>query len=452
MEPEKGAQADARGDASVERLRDRTDELELIISSLTIFALFSIPSWLFDRFAENYTHLSDAIIIAGSVSTVVITGVCYVLGACFVLHLMARAYWVGLIGLRSAFPGGIDWTRARTLGPLSREHYRAALPTQAALIERTDRVASSLFAVISMLTLYTLWLGGLMLLTVVVSGMLGARFGATNAAISVAFTGLLVLFVGVPSLVYVLDAQLASRVRGLRDSPAYAALIAALRRVSSIAYPERLILPVQLTLQSNTRPRLFFAVLALAAIGIVTVGGQRVAAWQGFTISGEFSYLGDEDVAGGLRSTHYEDMGSGLDRMRAWPRITSFTQKGSLLSLFLPYQPLRDNLVLRENCGEPGPDVDNVACLRRLWSVSLAGRKAPMEAFLPAERADLSMRGLVGVLPLDELQPGMHEIEIFWNPESGGDALLDDRYQTVSRSFTIPFMFAPDFERSLAQD
>ena len=46
-----------------ERLRDRTDELELIISSLTIFALFSMPGWLFNNFADVYTHLSPSLVI-----------------------------------------------------------------------------------------------------------------------------------------------------------------------------------------------------------------------------------------------------------------------------------------------------------------------------------------------------------------------------------------------------
>jgi len=39
-------------------LRDRTDELELIISSLTTFALFTLPGWLFERYADVYTQLS----------------------------------------------------------------------------------------------------------------------------------------------------------------------------------------------------------------------------------------------------------------------------------------------------------------------------------------------------------------------------------------------------------
>ena len=82
---------------AIDRLRDRTDELELIISSLTIFALFSLPGWLFDKIAEIYTHLSTSLVIASTVGTTVLAGTSYGLAACFVVHLMARAYWVGLI-------------------------------------------------------------------------------------------------------------------------------------------------------------------------------------------------------------------------------------------------------------------------------------------------------------------------------------------------------------------
>ena len=39
---------------AMDRLRDRTDELVLIISSLTTFASFSLPGWLFDKFADVY--------------------------------------------------------------------------------------------------------------------------------------------------------------------------------------------------------------------------------------------------------------------------------------------------------------------------------------------------------------------------------------------------------------
>ena len=65
----------------MERLRDRTDELELIISSLTIFALFSIPGWLFDRVTGVYAHLSTSLAVASIVAVTLLAGVSYVLAA-----------------------------------------------------------------------------------------------------------------------------------------------------------------------------------------------------------------------------------------------------------------------------------------------------------------------------------------------------------------------------------
>lgn len=431
----------------MERLRDRTDELELIISSLTIFALFSLPGWLFNAFADSYTHLSTSFAIAGSVVTMLLTGFCYGLAACFVVHLMARAYWVGLIGLRSAFPEGIRWARTKTLGPLSREHYRKSLPSLETNIESTDRLASSLFAVISMLTLSGLWFGTIMVATLTAAGAVGAQFGLTNAALLGGSLLMLAVFVGVPLLVYLLDAQLAARATRLRTSRSFSAMVGGLRRIASLAYPQRLVLPVQLTLQSNTRPVAFFIALVLGIFVILSVGSYRVAAWRDFTISSEFTYLDSEKLRGGFRSVFYEDMPSGMNRLRAWPRVPSFRQSGSHVRLFLPYHPLRDNLVLDQLCTTAPPPTDAAVCLRKLWSVSIAGTEIALDSFIVAERSELAMRGLIGLLPLSGLEPGLHQIDVVWNPNSSQTAApLDDRYAEVTSTYTIPFAFMPDFE------
>ena len=110
-------------------------------------------------------------------------------------------------------------------------------------------------------------------------------------------------------------------------------------------------MPVQLTL-SNTRPFLFFAVLALAVLGIVLVGGNRVQSWREFTVSDAFTFIGEEELYGGLVSTHYEDMPSSEGRFEVSPRVTSFMQRGSFMQVFLPW-PVRDDLVLQLRCGEP---------------------------------------------------------------------------------------------------
>ncbi|MGB5590567.1 MAG: hypothetical protein WBN31_06470 [Gammaproteobacteria bacterium] len=446
-EPETRLRADSE---AMDRLRDRTDELELIISSLTIFALFSVPGWLFDKVADIYTHLSTSLVIASTVGISLLAGTSYGLAACFVVHLMARAYWVGLIGLRTVFPDGINWSKTPSLGPLGRKYYRDTLPDLDTVIKNTDRLASSLFAVISMLTLSVLWFGTILLVILVASGAIGARFGLTNAGIGIGSAVLLVLFLGVPILVYLLDRQLASRVPRLRDSRFFAGLVRFLRRIAGFAYPQRLVLPVQLTLQSNTRPVAFFVALTLSIIVIIVVGNVRAAGWRNFTLSGEFEYLDTAQVQEGIRSTYYEDMPSPLDRLRGWPRVDSFNQSGSFVRLFLPYQPLRDNLVLDHLCGSAEDASDPVACLRQIWTVAIDGRPVSMAGFEPAERADLGMRGLIGLVPLTGLEPGLRRIEVVWNPNSAEEAApLDDRYTQVSNTYVIPIAFSPSFEMSL---
>ncbi len=435
---------------AMERLRDRTDELELIISSLTIFALLSIPGWLLDKVGDVYTHLSTSLVIAGTVGTALLAGTSYGLAACFVVHLMARAYWVGLIGLRTVFPDGINWSKTPGLGPLTRQYYRDTLPDLDTVIRNTDRLASSLFAVISMLTLSVLWFGTILVGILVMSGAIGARFGLTNTGMGIGTFFLLAVFLGIPLLLYLLDAQLAARVPRLRDSRFFAGLVRLFRRIAGLAYPQRLVLPVQLTLQSNTRPAAFFAAIILSIIFIVAVGNTRAAAWRNFTLSGEFEYLGTAQVQQGLRSTYYEDMPSPLDRLRGWPRIDSFNQSGGFVRLFLPYQPLRDNLVLDQICGSAEEAPDRVDCLRQLWTVSIDGKSVPMAGFVPAERADLGMRGLIGLVPLTGLEPGLQEIEVAWYPGAAEDAApLDDRYSQLNFVYVIPFAFSPNFEMPL---
>lgn len=453
MQDEIPTQNDARDPESsheLARLRDRTDELELIISSLTTVALFTLPGWLFERFAESYTHLSVTLVVSGTSAITLLTGLSYGLGSCFLLHLLARAYWVGMIGLRAVFPQGIDWDRTTGIGPLTRERYRQKLPDLKTAIERADRFASSLFAVISVIAIGVIWVALLVTLTATVGGLVGGRFGGTNQGITYAALGLAILAAGSALSLWLLDAGLAARVPALRRAGWFRWLVAALGRVTGWLIPQRLVLPVQLTLQSNTRPVIFIFLLALAVIIIVVVGQFSVARSANFTVSGEFEYLNEDHFEGTLfRSTYYEDMRSNKDRLRARPMIPTFEQRGSHLRLFLPYQPLRDNLLLEQLC--PGEDAAlGAACLARLWSVALNGEPVDAGDFIPSERFDLGLRGVLAVVPLNGLSPGLQVLSVIWNPDAAAeDVPVDDRYASARFEYHIPFLFNPDFERGL---
>jgi hypothetical protein len=209
-------------------------------------------------------------------------------------------------------------------------------------------------------------------------------------------------------------------------------------------------LPVQLTLQSNTRPVIFYIALMTAIAAMVVVGNARLFGWRNFTLSGEFTYLTTSDVVEGFRSTYYEDMASPKDRMRAFPRIDSFNQTGSFVRLFLPYQPLRDNLMLEQLCPDPSDAAERVGCLRQLWAVSIDEQPVSMESFRAAERLDIGMRGLIGLVPMAGLSPGLRTIRVEWNPNlRDEDTLVDDRYTQITSTFDIPIAFAPNYELQL---
>ena len=112
MAEQHGPDIDAKELERIERLRDRTDEIELIISGLTTLALFTLPGWLFEVISSSYSHYSVASSRAVEILLVIAPGLFYALGGCFAVHLMIRAYWAGLVGLRSVYPGGIIWERA----------------------------------------------------------------------------------------------------------------------------------------------------------------------------------------------------------------------------------------------------------------------------------------------------------------------------------------------------
>lgn len=294
-----------------------------------------------------------------------------------------------------------------------------------------------------------LWFGSILVLTLVAAGLVGARFGLTNTATVIAQLALVFLVLGLPASAWLLDAQLARRLPALQSSRFFCGLLAALRRAASIAYPRRLVLPVLLTLQSNTRPLAFIATLIVAVVVIFGVGYYRTTGWRTFTVSTAFTYLPDDAIADGFRSAMYEDMASPRGRFRAWPRISSFEQRGSFVRLFLPYHPLRDDIPLDKLCVDGPPKTSPAACLGRLWSISLGGRALPMDEFVVAERDDLRMRGLLGLVPTDGLSPGLHELTVVWNPQGNAVAPLDDRYSAASYVYRVFFAFAPDYELSL---
>ncbi|MBL8242728.1 MAG: hypothetical protein JNL89_00975 [Rhodanobacteraceae bacterium] len=443
---------------SLDRLRERTDELELLISGLSMVALFALPGWLLERYYDNYTQLPISLLAAAISIVPMGIAFAYTLGSCFLLHLVVRACWVGLIGLHATFPHGVRWERLP--GPIQRERLRARMAPLPRAIASADRLASTLYSLITLVALLLLWMGGVFTLALLVAFAIGQALNATNTVLSGTIDLLALTLIANGLLLWLLDGVLAQRFPGLARISIVQWLVAASATLNRVVLPDRLIGPVRLTLQSNTSPRLFNLMLLLLLISVPFLGMRYFRGQTTFDAFGTQRYVDAVDTRGGIRSQHYASLRTRQDRLRAWPVIPDRVISTPFTTLFLPYLPTRDDPVIVQRCPQlptvqERPEVDasdrdqvagrsgaTAACLARLWRVELDGVGVDLAAAEIAERADLGMRGLEVVLDLRQGAPGPRVLELLWRPDPGQDRALDD-YVNESVYVRIPLVWAP---------
>ena len=114
-----------------------TSELELIIAGALLFGLLTVPGRIDAWYASVRPHVAGDLHMAYFLGYYYLMLIAYTLIATFCVHIGARAYWVGLMGLQSVYPEGPDWARVRNRGPIGDPH----AAREAAELERASAVA-----------------------------------------------------------------------------------------------------------------------------------------------------------------------------------------------------------------------------------------------------------------------------------------------------------------------
>jgi hypothetical protein len=470
--PDDGPGAASR--VSFDRLRERTDELELIISGLTLLALLALPGVLWSTYEDYYARLSIELAAATSVGLPILTAICHAMVALLALHLAVRAHWVGLIGLKAVFPGGVRWERLPGIGPLTLERLRARVAGLDPSIARADRAASALFSLITYTGMALAILGLWLALLFAIAVAFGDRLGGVNAFLNDAIGWLLLAYFGAPAARWLLDGVLLRRAERLRKVPLLRGLVRTLGAIEGLFLPRRLLGITRLTLQSHLLPRTFLAGFLVVVLFFLWMSRDMIVRGQSFDQFGTQQYVTGRDTSAGFRSGHYESLRLPRDRLRPVPTIPAPLVETGWLPLFLPYVAVRDDPVLAQRCPPrppPPPEsgsgrtdtealalareaaidaeaAQTTACLRQLWEVRLDGVPQLLDAFMPAERGDLGMRGLAGWLPLNGTSPGPRRLEVIWRPRPEQDR-LDEDYVPPRLRYVIPFLWSPEAAVSL---
>lgn len=432
---------------SFERLRERTDELELLISGLLAFALLTLPARLFEAWVGSELHAGGATWYVLQFAFNIGVGLSYALGFAFVVHLAIRGYWVGLVGLKSHFPGGIRWDRLSAMGSVSQRFYRGMIGDLGEVIDRVDRTASVLFAMTILVALTLAWIGVLGLGLLIPATLIGLLFEDSERATFIAFAVPYVGYLVCGMAIFVLDKLTMRRTERAQPTQGLQRAVDRLLRVFSAVTLQRLGGPVQFTLQSNLGNRGFSAVYFFVIFVAMVIGGAQIVSSASFSLLSRYRVVTSEAVDHGMLSAHYESMRGPDDVMLRYPMIPSDRIEDSQLRVFIPHRPRLDNARAEQACtaldhgrnDAQGPAAADaaVACLAKIWTVTLDGKPVALGDFVPMERRDLGMRGLVGYLDLQGMAPGRHDLRLLWN--AGGSARGVQR----ERDYFIPFWYDP---------
>lgn len=424
---------------------DRTWELELLISGAVAFTLLQLPGaadGAFDRLSPRLGEGLHRLLMFGYIYIKIIL---YALIATFIVHLAARAYWVGLVGLSSVFPRGILWEELK-FGPLTREFYEERLPTLQAQAASVDRFCSVLFSFATIIvltfvssTVFVTALGGL-------AWLVSSRFlgGGNDLFVFYAMMTLLVL----PMIVATqLDKRRGGRI-GRRGRWGVRGAV----RMMYWSQLGSLTSTISNTLFSNLNRTKAVGLLYLAFAGLMGFFIVRdvIIRMDGNTLD-SYEYLPAEAGASSVSFRYYEDQWpAGFVDARA-PSIQSDIVRDPFLRLFLPYFPRRHNYLLQERCPETaatldaangeaseGADQALLDCLAAMQQVKLNG--APLRMRLHHyTRPDTGLRGVLAYIPTAELPAGENllVVEAIPRPERN----RDDDDEPLDPHF-IPFWIA----------
>lgn len=445
-EDETTSQEPTRSASRFTGLHARTYEMELLVSGAVVLGLLQLPPVVEGVFARLMEGLAgDLRLVVALLQGYVVLGLS-VLVCAFVLHLILRAYWIGLLGLESVYPEGIRWEKAQ-VGPGWLRILRSRLGTLAEAVDRADDLCSLVFPLAFLLVATFLYSIVMLSLSVAVAVAICHLFFAGHHLLVVMWVVFLVLAAlqGIP---VALDKR-----AGAKLTPGALAdrLLAKLLRISDAMTPMRWAGPIQLTMGTNTSPKRIAALIATICLTlglgfvVFTVVQARLVRFDSYAY-----YPGRLDEHG-VDTRHYRDRRDLTLRGGAAPSIQSVVVSDPYLELVMRYLPRRHNELIAADCPDLEPlrrdglhfgrggglgakRVRAVArCVGGLFKTSLDGKRLEDLRWEFTTELGTGLPALTAFIAVENLPSGRHELEV----------LVPDRKATPSKRseerHVIPF-------------
>jgi hypothetical protein len=367
---------------------------------------------------------------------------------------MTRGLWVAAIGLRSVYPGGIRWRRLR-YGPRFRAVARRELLTLKRLIDRSDDIASQMFAVAALMVVMTLFSLLTMGLFTFAAWLLVLPFGGRH------FEWILIIMIATWISLSFLANWLDRRIARRATAAAWLHWVAPVQRLQLLLPLARMSTGLMLVFTSRfgvVRGTLVLLALLYALIGIAVLD----MLWERAKFSaGEARFIAQLDGAHALEPAHYADQRDPLVHALL-PHIPSVNVRGNYLRLVIPYQVQQHPAALQSLCPGDEPALREASdesqaayralddepdsmqrvraadaaeasaaarvleCAARLHALALNGE--PLQVALSFHAGpEPEVPAFLAMIPIDQLPPGQHVLEVARLPTAARDGVLVDR-------------------------
>jgi len=426
-----------------------TSELELIIAGALLFGLLTVPGRIDAWWATVRPHVAGDLQMAYFLGYYYLMLIAYTLIATFCVHIGARAYWVGLMGLQAVYPEGPDWARLNR-GPVGINTLRSRVPTLARASDLADDFCSLIFSFAFLIVLYLIasvfWaalIGGVALLLKI--------YLFPNADIFFLGFGLFGIIFIPMSIAGIVDSKLKER---LDPEAKLGKAVSWLLRANYYASFGPVAFPLFLTFASRFRPKTFYplmGVVGAAVLGMFLLrtfsesrSGPGLESYRLFPATRTELSL-DYRLYGNLRP-------EGRVYFRE-PYIQSDVVTDPYVRLFLPYYPLRDNDLLDEICpdAKPLPDegfmpgADEAApedlrvalgCLASMFEISINGAPLADARYHFFEDPASGVHGILTHIATGSLPSGFNELRVV---RRSSEADKGRPREKERRLYVIPF-------------
>ena len=438
----------------LKELLGKSWNLELLISGAAIVFAGFLPDWVERSYylQQQYVALDGG----GPFATLPLLAyaffkvVAWLLIASFVVHLVMRAFWVGLIGLQAAYPEGIRYDHIPNVAPATRRFQEKKLGRLDDFILRLDRLCSQVLALAFLIALMGVAIG--LAYNMVFWTMQAVQVFLPEKWLMILWN--LIAFVFLSGAVAIVWFNFKMK-KGGDLNEKYGLRMARLGwGFNTMAIPllARPIMYLSLVFLSNVPPRRYYWTLAglgvVVMVSVFTILTQKIGEIKQRNLLEIRGWYSAGDPARLLQSDAYDNLRSPSSGHIPPLSIQADVVEGPFLRVFVAYPKTLDAAIGRY-CTEPAlPDsigkrervrlVDSLslACLSSFFQLSINDSLYREPGWVFHEKDGLvSAKGLLAYLPTASFLLGKNVVEIKTHSAQKPDSL--------NNYASLPFWFAP---------